>query len=130
MDTMYEQVSKEHFMDILLEVNRRVAEEFQSKGRNKQMPSSVTMLTRKLYFRPGVYERGSLKKESNKHMQEWMQRSKGAPRWLDKCVDLWFYRLVKGKEGVREQYGIQGSGLVFPACECTNFTRKPSNLCT
>ena len=52
VDTMYEQVSKEHFTDILLEVNRRVAEEFQSKGRNKQMPSSVTMLTRKLYFRP------------------------------------------------------------------------------
>ena len=52
---MFEMSSKEHFMDILIEVNRRVAEEFQSKGRNKQIPSPVTMLTRKLFFRPGSY---------------------------------------------------------------------------
>ncbi|WP_425460961.1 caspase family protein, partial [Lacisediminihabitans profunda] len=39
VDTMYEMASKEHLMDILVEVNRRVAEEFQSKGRNKQIPS-------------------------------------------------------------------------------------------
>ena len=45
-------------MDIMTEVNRRVAEEFQSKGRNKQIPAPVTMLTRKLYFRPGMYEDG------------------------------------------------------------------------
>ena len=55
-DTMFELAGKEHFMDILTEVNRRVAEEFQSKGRNKQMPAPVTMLTRKLYFRPGSYK--------------------------------------------------------------------------
>jgi len=55
VDTMFEMSSKEHFMDILIEVNRRVAEEFQSKGRNKQIPSPVTMLTRKLFFRPGSY---------------------------------------------------------------------------
>lgn len=55
VDTMLELAKKEHFMDILTEVNRRVAEEFQSKGRNKQIPGPVTMLTRKLYFRPGMY---------------------------------------------------------------------------
>ena len=56
VDTMYEMASKEHLMDILVEVNRRVAEEFQSKGRNKQIPSPVTMLTRKLFFKPGYFE--------------------------------------------------------------------------
>ena len=56
VDTMYEYASKEHLMDILVEVNRRVAEEFQSKGRNKQIPSPVTMLTRKLFFKPGYFE--------------------------------------------------------------------------
>ena len=55
-DTMFEAAGKEHFLDILTEVNRRVAEEFQSKGRNKQMPGPVTMLTRKLYFRPESYK--------------------------------------------------------------------------
>lgn len=57
VDTMYELVAKEHLLDILTEVNRRVAEEFQSKGRNKQIPGPVTMLTRKLFFRPGSYEK-------------------------------------------------------------------------
>ena len=52
VDTMKEQAHKEHFMDILTEVNRRVAYDFQSRGRNKQIPAPVTMLTRKLYFRP------------------------------------------------------------------------------
>lgn len=55
-DTMFESAGKDHFLDMLTEVNRRVAEEFQSKGRNKQMPAPVTMLTRKLYFRPGCYK--------------------------------------------------------------------------
>ena len=55
VDTMMDLVKKEHFLDILTEVNRRVAEEFQSRGRNKQIPAPVTMLTRKLYFRPGSY---------------------------------------------------------------------------
>jgi len=42
-------------MDILTEVNRRVAEEFQSiEGRKKQIPAPVNMLTRKLYFRTGM----------------------------------------------------------------------------
>ena len=47
-----ELAATEHFMDILIEVNRRVAEDFQSRGRNKQIPAPVTMLTRKLYLRP------------------------------------------------------------------------------
>ena len=57
MDTMEKWASTEHFMDIMIEVNRCVAEQFQSKGRNKQIPSPVVMLTRKLYFRPGIYEK-------------------------------------------------------------------------
>jgi hypothetical protein len=52
VDTMREQAAREHFMDILTEVNRKVAFDFQSRGRNKQIPAPVTMLTRKLYFRP------------------------------------------------------------------------------
>lgn len=55
VDTMFELAPTEHFTDILLEVNRRVANDFQSKGRNKQIPSPVIMLTKKLYFRPGIY---------------------------------------------------------------------------
>lgn len=55
VDTMLETAHKEHFMDILTEVNRKVAEEFQSKGRNKQIPAPVNMLTRKLFFRPGSF---------------------------------------------------------------------------
>ncbi len=56
VDTMNVLTPTEHFMDIMVEVNRRVAMEFQSKGRNKQIPAPVVMLTRKLYFRPGIYE--------------------------------------------------------------------------
>ncbi len=55
VDTVLEMASKEHFLDILTEVNRKVAEEFQSKGRNKQIPAPVSMLTRKLFFRPGSF---------------------------------------------------------------------------
>lgn len=55
VDTMKDLSKKEHFLDILTEVNRKVAEEFQSRGRNKQIPAPVTMLTRKLYFRPGSF---------------------------------------------------------------------------
>ena len=57
VDTMNILTPTEHFMDIMVEVNRRVAMEFQSKGRNKQIPAPVVMLTRKLYFRPGIYEK-------------------------------------------------------------------------
>ena len=55
VDTTLQLAPKEHLLDILTEVNRRVAEEFQSKGRNKQIPAPVSMLTRKLYFRPGSF---------------------------------------------------------------------------
>ena len=54
VDVVYEQAKTEHLMDMLIEVNRRVAEDFQSKGRNKQIPAPTCLLTRKLYFRPGL----------------------------------------------------------------------------
>ena len=53
VDVMYEEATTEHLVDMLVEVNRRVAEQFQSKGRNKQIPAPSVLLTRKLYFRPG-----------------------------------------------------------------------------
>ena len=56
-DTMFESAKKEHLMDILTQVNGRVAEEFESKKRNKQMPAPVTTLRRKLFFRPGSYSK-------------------------------------------------------------------------
>ena len=52
VDTMFEKADKDHFMDILTEVNRQVAFNFQTKGRNKQIPAPVTTLTHKLYFAP------------------------------------------------------------------------------
>ena len=56
-ETMFKETGKEHFLDILTIVNGRVAEEFQSAiNKSKQMPAPVTMLRRKLYFRPGFYE--------------------------------------------------------------------------
>ena len=57
-DIMFESAKKEHLMDILTQVNGRVAEEFESKKKkNKQMPAPVTTLRRKLFFRPGSYEK-------------------------------------------------------------------------
>ena len=53
-DTMYESAHKEHMMDILTEVNRKVAEEYESRGKQKQMPAPVTMLRYKLYLPPVV----------------------------------------------------------------------------
>lgn len=52
---MFEMAEKEHCMDILIEVNKRVAEEFQSKDGLKQVPETVSMLTHKLFFSPGEY---------------------------------------------------------------------------
>ena len=52
-DVLTEQAKTEHLMDMLIEVNRRVAENFQSsEGSYKQIPGPVCLLTRKLYFRP------------------------------------------------------------------------------
>lgn len=51
-DVMYEQARQEDFLSILTEVNRKVAEEFESRGKNKQMPAPVTMLRYKLFFPP------------------------------------------------------------------------------
>ena len=54
VDTMYERAETDHLMDILTEVNRKVAEEYESRGRQKQMPAPVTMLRYKLYLPPPV----------------------------------------------------------------------------
>ena len=54
-DVLNEQAKTEHLMDMLIEVNRRVAEDFKSSdGSYKQIPGPVCLLTRKLYFRPGL----------------------------------------------------------------------------
>lgn len=52
VDTMYEKASKDHLMDNLIEVNRIVAEEYESRGKQKQMPQPVTTLRYKLYLTP------------------------------------------------------------------------------
>jgi len=52
VDNMFERAYKDHFMDILTEVNRRVAFNFQSRCRDKQIPAPVSTLTRKLQFTP------------------------------------------------------------------------------
>ena len=49
-DTMYSRANDEHLMDILTEVNRIVAEEYQSRELKKQMPAPVTMLRYKLFL--------------------------------------------------------------------------------
>ena len=51
-DTMYEKAKTDHLMDMLTEVNRKVAEEYESRGKQKQMPQPVTMLRYKLFFPP------------------------------------------------------------------------------
>ena len=44
---------KEHLLDMLIEVNRRVAEEFESRsGKNKQVPEPVSRLRKRLYLPP------------------------------------------------------------------------------
>ena len=48
-----EMCDKEHLLDMLTEVNRRVAMDFESSaktGRKKQMPQPVSTLLKKLYF--------------------------------------------------------------------------------
>ncbi|XP_065185519.1 caspase-3-like isoform X1 [Sycon ciliatum] len=45
-----ERAKKEHLMDMLIMVNHLVATEFQSKGRQKQMPAPVSQLRKKLFF--------------------------------------------------------------------------------
>ena len=51
-DTMYEKAHEDHIMDILTEVNRKVAEEYHSREFKKQMPQPVTMLRYKLFLHP------------------------------------------------------------------------------
>ena len=56
VNVFLEMADKEHLLNMLTEVNRRVAEEFESTcGKNKQVPEPVSRLTKKLYFNPGNY---------------------------------------------------------------------------
>ena len=49
-----EMADKVHLLDMLTEVNRRVAEEFEStSGKRKQVPEPVSRLRKRLYFNPG-----------------------------------------------------------------------------
>ena len=52
-----EYVKTEHLSDMMVRVNRCVAGEFEASGHNKQIPSPVVRLTKKLYFRPGYYKK-------------------------------------------------------------------------
>ena len=54
VNVFMEMAATEHIMDMLTEVNRRVAEELAS-GVNKQVPEPVTRLRKRLYFCPGKY---------------------------------------------------------------------------
>ena len=52
-EVFIEMCDKEHLLDMLTEVNRRVAVDFESSektGRKKQMPQPVSTLLKKLYF--------------------------------------------------------------------------------
>ena len=97
-DTMFELARKEHLMDILIEVNRRVAEEFQSRGRNKQIMEVVSMLTRKLYFRPGTYDSGP-----------------GPPNFK-----LGAYRMGARPRGIGESYTVEKPHSVTLVCVCVS----------
>ena len=46
---------KEHLIDMLTEVNRRMTALELGSGRFKQQPEPVTALRKKLYFNPGQY---------------------------------------------------------------------------
>ena len=48
---------KEHLVDMMVRVNRYVAMEFEASGHNKQIPSPIVQLTKKLFFRPGYYKK-------------------------------------------------------------------------
>ena len=55
VEVFNEESHKEHLLDMLTEVNRRVALS-QSQSGYKQIPSTVSQLRRKLYFNPGKFE--------------------------------------------------------------------------
>ena len=47
-----------HLLDMLTEVNRRIADEVEAKdvtGKKKQTPEPVFTLRKRLYFNPGKY---------------------------------------------------------------------------
>lgn len=55
VNVFMEMAATEHLLDMLTEVNRRVAEDLIS-GKHKQVPEPVTRLRKRLYFRPGKYD--------------------------------------------------------------------------
>lgn len=58
-EAMHELAAKEHLMDILTEVNRRVAEN-QSQSGFRQIPAVVNQLRKKVYFHPSIHSRNIL----------------------------------------------------------------------
>ncbi len=63
VDTMYKLANKDHLVDILTEVNRIVAENFESTTKYKQMPAPVNMLRYKLFMPLHSRDVGSAKSE-------------------------------------------------------------------
>ena len=55
INVFIEMACSEHLLDMLTEVNRRVAVEFESAvGKMQQMPEPVYTLQKKVYFNPGM----------------------------------------------------------------------------
>lgn len=52
-EVLVHDAAKEDLTHMMLTVNRKVATEFEAKGRRKQMPAPVLQLLKKLYFVPG-----------------------------------------------------------------------------
>ena len=54
VEVFYTKAHKEHLLDMLTMVSNKVATQYESAtDAKKQMPAPVSMLTKKLYFRPG-----------------------------------------------------------------------------
>ena len=62
VETMHEHAAKEHLVDILTEVNRRVAEN-QSQSGFRQIPAVVNQLRKQLYFNPSKHSRNLLNRK-------------------------------------------------------------------
>jgi hypothetical protein len=52
-EVLVQDSAKEEITHMMITVNRKVATEFEARGRRKQMPAPVVQLLKKLYFRPG-----------------------------------------------------------------------------
>lgn len=62
VEAMHEHAAKEHLVDILTEVNRKVAEN-QSQTGFRQIPAVVNQLRKQLYFNPSKHSRNVLTKK-------------------------------------------------------------------